>query len=787
MVATDFGGVLPWTKQLAAIVLVSACAIAATARLISVGCPSEVRLPPRSFSVTAVLLALTLYATLQTVPLSPAVVAWLSPASHAAYTTWAGEILGDESIGSFPISIAAFDSRHSIACLTIALALSIASVVVFQVRGRIVWFLAAIATGACSIAVIGLARKLNPGFQLWSFQSGGEGSPFGTFLNRNNAALALNLGIGSAIGLVLWRQTVLAPPSAGLSRTRSNRVAGKPDLTWLRNPAVLFALGSIFVCMIGLIACGSRGGLLSMAIAGSVTLFLLRGKIGSLGGVLLAVVATAAIVFVILRTDTLGNQALEGDTIEQIGSTVSDGGDRFSTDTRLAHWPDGFRAGIQHFPAGSGLATYGYAYLPWQQTSPWRLCLHADNLWLEMFVELGLGGLVITALSIWLIVRSLSRLARSPDPIDQGLWGTGCYVLIVILVSQLFDFGLILPANLFATVPLLAMIVARGTIVIVNSAVSHAQPVEGRNKNAKPKLVLLERNQRWWSSPQFLRERLLQSVAAAILLLISIPAINRLRMDAETDYTVRTFTHDFKRDRADSQRLDELIESTRNLAQKHPDPALLDMLTELDFQQGRLLELTSMNAGRLPDTQQAKLYSATSRSRRRLGWRASVPQLSNGISDGGQPVMDLPIDPRFVGQDSPYTNAYRSANASLRSRPLGLTPRMNQVILEFVHQSPQRSRIAIRQSAGLFRNTPELQLRFGSTAANHHDYETAISAWQRTIAIDENMLGRVLGRAMRFPEFPIHDLVADQPELMEKANEFLRSRSYPLPNPPEAL
>ncbi|MCA9137978.1 MAG: hypothetical protein KDB00_14500, partial [Planctomycetales bacterium] len=149
IVATDFGGVLPWTKQVTALALAGACGIAIVARLLSIGCPTEVRLPPRSFGVAAVLLTLTTYAALQTLPLPSSMVAWLSPASYAAHVTWAGQILADQSSESIPISIAAFDSRHSIACLVIAIMVSFSAVTIFHDRSRIIWLLSAIAGTAC--------------------------------------------------------------------------------------------------------------------------------------------------------------------------------------------------------------------------------------------------------------------------------------------------------------------------------------------------------------------------------------------------------------------------------------------------------------------------------------------------------------------------------------------------------------------------------------------------------------------------------------------------------------
>lgn len=760
VIATDFGGILPWTQHVSSIALLLACLVIALARATSIGCPGESRISPAAFSLTALLLGLTAYTALQTIELPQGFVAWASPASHAAHVHWAGQLIGIQPDQRIPISIAAFDSRHGVAYLTIIAAVSFFAVLTFQRRDRITWLLSAIAIGACSVALIGILRRLLPGFQLWSFREGGEGAPFGSFFNRNNAALAINLGIGSALGLVFWRMSAFSP-----SGTPANRNS-------LRNVYLLGGLLLVATCLVGLIACGSRGGLLSLAIAGSATFAMNHKRFGRIGGVVAAAALVAIAVFALLRTDTLGNQALRGDTLEQLESTVGRGSNRLATDTRLAHWPDGFRTAVKHFPAGSGLASYGYAYLPWQQTSPWRHCLHADNLWLEMLVELGLPGLILLALLVTLITRALIRLGRSSDPIDQGLWITGCYVTLTIGISQCFDFGLILPTNLIATTILLSVVIARASTVIV--AGSATATSSNTAKGNKPKLVLLKPTDRWWKSPIFLKERLLQGVAAAGLVALSIPAITRLQRDSSSDHVVRTATVALQSKQTTIERIDSLATEISQQVQQHAHPDLLDVLTELEFHKGRLVELALRGAINLPADRRAELYASTSRARRRLGWRMSVPELSPHVTDAGQSVAPLPLNQQLRNPDSPYVRSVMAAEASLRKRPLALEPRMNQVFLEFVHESPERTKLAINQSSRLFRNTPELQLRFGATAANHGDYDAAVTAWSRATELDERMITRVLGRALRLPDFPLRAVVPDTPAGQQKADEFLK-------------
>ncbi|QEF99494.1 O-Antigen ligase [Stieleria maiorica] len=767
IVASDFGGILPWTKYTSALAIASACSIALIARLVSIGCPGEIRLPGRAFAATGLLLACSIYAGLQTVPLPAGVIAWLSPASYSAYVTWAGEIIDIDPSQSIPISLAPFDSRHAIACLSIAVLISFFSVLVFQHRGRMAFLLSAIAIGACSVAVIGLGRKLFPDFHLWSFRSGGEGAPFGTFLNRNNAALAINVGVAAALGLLVYRTTALMHQRGAASMPESGGGRASLNGLWLRDPLLLGSLVSLCVCLIGVLGCGSRGGLLAMLVAAAATTFFARQQMVRLGVPVTVIAVVALIAVVLLRTGSIGPQTLREDTIGQIGATVSADGNRLSGDTRLAHWPDGFRAAWEHFPGGSGLASYGYAYLPWQETSPWRHCLHADNLWLEMLAELGLAGLVLAALATLLIVSGLKRLHRSSDPIDQGLWVCGCFLSIVIAVSQTFDFGLVLPANLIAVATILPVVLARSSLVIVA-----AKQSDEAGKGAKPKLQLVTSGP-WWRSPTPVRQRVVQTGCAVGLLIVAAVAIARLRRDSAVDYTLRTAEIELRAHRTDQPWLDSMAAECRTLAERHPHPDLLDLRTRLEFERGRLLELDAMNVTRLPEDHQTAAYALTSRGRRRLSWRASEPTLSNNVTDAGRSVPALPLLPSFRRPESPYASALRSSEESLRQRPLAMPPRIDQVFLEFVHQTPPRTKTAIEQSAELFRNTPELQLRFGALAANHGDYVTATKAWKRAATLDPGMVTRVLGRARRFPDFPVRDVIPDIADRKARADQYL--------------
>jgi len=108
-------------------------------------------------------------------------------------------------------------------------------------------------------------------------------------------------------------------------------------------------------------------------------------------------------------------------------------------------------------------------------------------------------------------------------------------------------------------------------------------------------------------------------------------------------------------------------------------------------------------------------------------------------------------------------------------QPLGLRQRSDEVSLEFVHQTPERTVLALKQAGELFRNTPELLLRFGSESADIGEFNLAAAHWHRTVLLRPAMFGRVLGRGVRYQNFPLDEVIPDQSDLRRRADEWLRS------------
>ena len=117
-----------------------------------------------------------------------------------------------------------------------------------------------------------------------------------------------------------------------------------------------------------------------------------RMKATAIGLAVIGLILAIAIVL-IPSSESSGSYARLREGFQEPGWISSDG--------RMLHWPDGLIASTAYLPLGSGLASYSYAYLPFQSDNPSEWFHHADNLWLEMLVEQGIVGmgLILTDLA----------------------------------------------------------------------------------------------------------------------------------------------------------------------------------------------------------------------------------------------------------------------------------------------------------------------------------------------------------------------------------------------------
>ena len=714
LLALDYGGILYWTQYIASLAVVAAFILAIPSlfgRDNARGIKQHWMLFP--------MLAWGVYSFLQTVPLPAAVTGILSPASAEAYTSWIEPFIPADQLPSmFPISIDQHASAHATAILWILVALMWTSSVVFSTRSRLTALLSSIAFSGAVVASIGIARRLVPGFELWSFTD--TGIPFATFVNRNNAALFLNLGLACGLGLLSWRTSALTGQDVDDPEFEySDLVSLVSDLQ------SMIGILAIVLCSAGLALGGSRGGLVA-AIAGMLLAFgWVRQRRGfstvAVVGAAVAIGVGALTIPTDLSLESI--QRLEFDTQSNQSTILRDG--------RLAHWPDGVRTAVAHLPAGSGLGTYGHSHLPHLETTEGGWFEHADNLWLELLAEQGVFGLLLFIATFGMAMYTLSTLAESPDAIDHGIRIAGWFCIGSILVSQLFDFGLILPANYIAVAMLFA--------TVMNRAANHADVVDPvgvrlARRDIQSDIESIFQNDAhddlFDNAPQpattkstravFERTRVAVTscVLPGALALPVLMAVVRMGHDAAEQALVSSANANYDNVKNDAIALETATRSLALVAKQSSCAALKAVTARYEARLARFNEVKAAQpANAQQQTQFFAMTAASIRSNQDSGIRNRPSWLESNRAFRH------------------YAPALEQARQTLLVSPLDRPARWAFAHLDFAHASEYRSLTAVQQLCRLNYSSARQQLTLGRKALASNDPETAKEAFRRAVSL----------------------------------------------------
>ncbi|MCC9656624.1 O-antigen ligase family protein [Rhodopirellula halodulae] len=729
--AADFGGILHWSQYPAALGVLAAMVlslIGLTDSTASSGLRQHKLLLPLGL--------LVLLAWFQSLTLPSGIVGLLSPGSQTAYSTWLDGLLSSpQQPSSHSISVSPTDTRHVALLLTFLLPLSFAASIVFHARNRLTMLLSAIAITGASVAILGFYRKLDPTADLWFFTS--KSNAFAGFVNRNNAALMLNFGMAAGLGLLSWRMMALHSIELDDPDFEFNDL-----LSLISDRESFIGLLTSITCSAGLLVNGSRGGVVA-AIFGLVVAFgYVRPRRGLIGLPILAVVIAISVAILTVPMQ------LNLETISRL-ELISANADTLQKDGRLLHWQDGWNAAVSYLPMGSGVSTYGYSYLPYQSQSPGSWFEHADNLWLEMFVETGLPGLVIAVLLFAILLRSLKRLSTSADPIDQGVRVAAWYAIAAVVVSQFFDFGLIMPANLFVAVILATAVVSRQVaggglqapmpdeeddpyhamamadpeyalaMAAEEQALEEAEPIQTKKTGNKIALRSETRLGRLTAS-------IGAGAIAVIVLLVSVLAAPGLKADASSESLVRRIQHEYSGMKFRPEVLEEVESLLKENLAENPTVAAHVQLASTQRDRGRLAETLEWRPVSIE--QAGEIYAKTNLNERELDY---PPPLAAMTHDRLKSSVH-------------YEDAWNSSLAGLPECPLSQALRATLVELQSVRETQPETAVAVQHLAKFYSTEPMRLMRLGRRAFMIGDYDAAAGILRDSTALRPDLTSRLM-------------------------------------------
>lgn len=445
-------GSAPWDAQLA-------CVLAAMAIFALTMISTDWRSAARPSPLHVCLAFLVGLSLIQTIPLPDPLWNWLSPNADFAseVQNLADELAATDNSGqiqdiAYPRSISLF-RQQTLACAAVlasALALLVAGTMLFtSVAWRIALLTTLFATGLAH-ALLGLLQSV--AWDGWTLLDMPTPSYFSTFVNRSSAGQYYSIALGAGVGLLIWlygqknassldrRYHVRYPAVNMLAKLRRRM---ESMLTDLDAPSTLCLVGCTLL-VAATLAANSRGGILACLLALFAAILVTLSNQSNMqtaivvilvggGGCLLFLSVFELDSVISNRLDTLSQEAYELSNVRfQLWSMVLG---------RSSYWL-----------LGSGYGTFHLAVLPCYDLERLPWFYHAENIYVEVMVTLGIFGFIA------LLVGVVSTLRR----LSQSLSGKSKYIAVAVFLPilaiglhSLTDFGLMLPA-IFGPLCLLA-------------------------------------------------------------------------------------------------------------------------------------------------------------------------------------------------------------------------------------------------------------------------------------------------------------------------------------------
>ena len=390
----------------------------------------------RRTGVGTLALAITVWMGLSLVPLKASWLSLLSPTALSLRNEIETLVTG-EAITSAPLSVTPFLSYQDVL-------LWLAYLMVFWVTYHLAASSPAVRRLTVAILLVGIASGAY-GLIQWlsnvgsALSDGAAPAGFmatGSFGNRNHYAffqeMALLIGLGWL--LLHWSE------ADRHTRDRVSRQEAKARTG-------LFAVGVACIAL-SLLFSLSRSGI-TFAMAGVAALFFLSRKrqrvSGRSGPILAGLFLCLAVAALWIGIDPVVSR------FELVPQEL-----RMDATGRATVWRDSLGAVEDFWLTGSGLSSFQYVYPMYRSFGGRRFYSWAHNDYLQIAVELGLTGLILTGFIIaWIVRRAYRVRIRLSDQPGWGRLHAGyCTGAIAVGLHSFTDFGLHLPANalLFAII-----------------------------------------------------------------------------------------------------------------------------------------------------------------------------------------------------------------------------------------------------------------------------------------------------------------------------------------------
>jgi len=467
------------------------------------------------------------FGVLQLVPLSSSTVRTLSPATaelrhelqSEQASTEVDALQMEAPSPSQALSLFPAATRQDLSLLCLAATVFVLGAGLLSRPRAGMWLCSLMAANGALLAFFGLIQRITFDGKLYGIVPLAHGgSPFGPFVNQNNAGGYLSLCLAGAVGVAVY--------AMGCRRHDTNCLFDSPEMrnrpffAWLwqrlldvcsRFDAVTLTLLCVCGCVITGIACSlSRGAWVAVAAAAAVTIVLVLTAKRQTSR---AWWAAGAVILGLVLISWLGLS----ETVYARFATLMDR-EEMTEHSLLGHWPTSLKVAADFWPTGSGLGTYHHVYGAYETEAMSHWFRHAENQYLEALVVGGVVGLGLMLTMIVLLALACWRLLRHSEDERSFAFGVaGVFALTAQSVHALFDFGLYAPANALMFALLCGAIAGRAARVGRNCR----KPAEdvatrGRFRYVLPGIVVLLTATTLWGLTEMRRVAAVQTAMRAV-------------------------------------------------------------------------------------------------------------------------------------------------------------------------------------------------------------------------------------------------------------------------------
>jgi tetratricopeptide (TPR) repeat protein/O-antigen ligase len=366
-----------------------------------------------------------------------------------------------DSASSIParITLNTDGTWHQLRLLVMALTALLLSCRYFRTPRDLAIFFTTMTVNGCALAIFGMIQKLTSDRYtlFWTFQLTAGGTPFASYVNRNNAAGYLLLCLACAIGAMYMALAVRRNrgPVPIISREMPVWRQFSHQVLYFISEMTAVKLASLIAIVFiaaGVLASLSRGATLGLLVGALMTIFSYGAakRPKNLGLIIIPISLC-----VVMLTIWLGFNRQLVERFDQIDTTQ----EAEHWNARLQTWKDCWESVGHMGPLGAGLGSYETVSRLYRTDKELTVFSHAENQFVQAVVEAGWPGLVSFLLA-WGIVFYYSyfllKIGQSPVTVSAGV--AGVFLLWSQLTASFLDFGFYIPANMLTLASLVGVI-----------------------------------------------------------------------------------------------------------------------------------------------------------------------------------------------------------------------------------------------------------------------------------------------------------------------------------------